>query len=244
MSNKENIRSYAASMGADVVGFSSKDRFDDGPDTHHPSALLKNAQTVIVYGRAIPKGILHSVEYGLYFLHRTYHSVYPFLDELGLALSKKIEEEGGLAVPIPSYAPLVYNDLEPWGILSLKHAAVFSGLGSFGRNELVFNPKYGSLLRFGAVVTDMEFEPDDMNYEDPCPPNCKACIKGCPNDAFTNGSFDKIKCMSNTIRHGIFPIALKDKAGLKNIELILNTVGYNYWIKCFECLRVCPLNRK
>ena len=114
----------------DAVGFAPVERFSGAPDKHHPEKICKNAKTVIVLGKTVPKGLLHSPEYSLHFLHRTYHSVYPFLDMLGLEVSNMLESEGHLAVPIPSFAPLVYHNMEPWGILSLKHAASLAGVAS------------------------------------------------------------------------------------------------------------------
>lgn len=46
------------------------------------------------------------------------------------------------------------------------------------------------------------------------------------------------------IKHAIYPIALKNEHGLKHIERVINTAGYHYWLKCDECLKVCPLNKK
>jgi epoxyqueuosine reductase QueG len=231
----------------DAVGFAPVDRFDGAPERHHPARICKDAKTVIVLGTAVPRGILRSPDYSLYFLHRTYHSVYPYLDSLALALSNWLEAQGDiLAVPIPSFAPLVYNGLEPWGILSLKHAAVRAGLGSFGRSGYVFHPRYGALLRLSAVVTNAELPGDpapDM-AKDPCPPKCRACIKVCPSKAFDEQfKFDKLACLTHTIKHAIYPLALQSEDAFKHLERITNTAGYNYWIDCCECLKVCPNNR-
>jgi epoxyqueuosine reductase len=240
---KDEIIQFIHDSGTEAVGFASVDRFKEADEAHHPSAVCKNAKTVIVFGKSVPRGMLRSPRYSLYAMHRSYHTVYPFLDELALKLSTLIEDDGHLAVPVPTYAPLVYKGAEPWGILSLKHAAVCAGLGSFGRSGLVYNPRYGSLLRFGAVVTDGDYEPDPVAAADPCPAECRACSSACPSKALQGDSFDKMKCMLHTIRHGIYPLALKDESGIKNIELIINTAGHNYWLKCNECLKVCPLNR-
>ena len=50
-------------------------------------------------------------------------------------------------------------------------------------------------------------------------------------------------CLGHTIKHAIYPLALKDAQGLKHIERVINTAGYDYWIDCDECMKVCPLNR-
>ncbi len=227
----------------DAVGFAPIDRFDEAPQGHHPSSICKDAETVIVFGKTVPRGVLNSPDYGLYLLHRSYHTIYPYLDELGLDLANWIEARGYLAVQIPSYAPLVYHGLEPWGILSLKHAAVAAGVGSFGHSDVVYHPVYGSLLRLGAVVTNAKMPASALVQEHPCPSKCRACQEACPAGAFQNGSFQKLTCMAYTIRHGIYPLALRDEVGRKNIETIINTAGYNYWLKCHECLKVCPKNQ-
>ena len=94
----------------DVIGFASVQRFDAAPHGHHPDRICKNAKTVIVFGKAVPRGMLHSPDYGLFIMHRAYHSMYPYLDEMALAMSHWIEGRGNnLAVPIPSYAPMVFQ---------------------------------------------------------------------------------------------------------------------------------------
>lgn len=226
----------------DAVGFAPVDRFGDAPESHHPWRVCKDAETVIVFGRVMPRGVLSSPQYSLYLLHRSYHTIYPYLDELSLDLANWLEGHGHLAVQIPSYAPLVYQGAEPWGIISLKHAAVLAGLGALGRSDLVLHPTYGSLLRFGAVVTSARMPGDPLVLENPCPPKCRACQEACSAGAFQDNSFQKLDCMTHTIRHGIYPLALRDEVGRKNIEVIINTAGYNYWLKCDECLRVCPKN--
>jgi len=226
---------------ADAVRFAGVDRFAGAPANHHPSLICEKAQTVIVLGRAIPRGAFRSPEYCLYVSQRSYHTQYSRLDELALDLANIIESEGYIAVPVPSYAPVVYCAEEPWGILSLKHAAVLAGMGSLARNQLFYHLQYGSRLRLSAVVTNAKL-PEDPILEDKCPETCNACLAACPTGAFDSGSFDKAACLRYTIRHAIYPLALCDEKGRKNIETIFNTAGYNAWIKCYECQKVCPRN--
>ena len=106
----------------------------------------------------------------------------------------------------------------------------------------MYHPKYGSLLRLGAVVTSAELPGDPVIETDPCPPDCEACLKACPSKAFQNGAFQKLVCRGYTIKHAIYPLALGSEEGRKSIELVINTAGYNYWIGCDTCLKVCPNN--
>ena len=227
-----------------TIGFAPIERFGAAPENHNPADACKGAKTVIVFGIKVPQGMLRSPEYNLHLLHRTYHTVYVHLDELGLEISNFVESQGDhLAVPIPSYAPLVFHNMEPWGVVSLKHAAVCAGLGAFGRSGQMYHPQYGSLLRLGAVVTSAELPGDPVIEDDPCPPKCNACQKICLSEAFdVEGKFNKMACLAYCIKHAIYPLALKDEQGLKNIERVINTAGYSYWLKCDECLKVCPNN--
>jgi len=129
--------------------------------------------------------------------------------------------------------------------MSLKHAAVKAGMGRFGRSGQVYHPKYGSLLRLAAIVTSAAIPGDKLLADGlPCPPNCRACMKGCPSKAFDeNENFQKKTCLAYSVKHAIYPLALKTEEGLKNIERVINTAGHNYWIDCDECVKVCPLNK-
>ncbi len=241
---KNTIAAYLKDQ-VTVLGFAPVERFDKAPETHHPERICKDAKTVVVYGITVPQGMLRSPDYHLYAMHRSYHTVYPQIDGIALDLCNFIEATGdALAVPVPSYAPMVFHGMEPWGILSLKHAAVNAGLGAFGRNGLVHHPRYGTLLRFGAVVTNAVLPGDEMNDKFPCPEKCSVCHTSCPAEAFDEaGVFTKLTCLGHTIKHAIYPIALKDEKGLKYIERVINTAGHNYWLDCNECLRVCPNNQ-
>ncbi len=241
---KQNLIEWLGER-VDAAGIAPVDRFREAPDKHHPSRICQDARSVIVLGKKVPRGMLRSPEYSLYFLHRTYHSVYPYLDALGLELCNWIESQGNfLAVPIPAFAPLVFEGVEPWGILSLKHAAVNAGLGTFGRSGYVYHPLHGAMLRLGAVVTSAELPADPLIERDPCPPKCRACHQACPARAFDEqGRFDKLACLGHTIKHAIYPLALQGDDALTRLERVNNTAGFNYWLTCNECLKVCPANR-
>ncbi|MFW6082099.1 MAG: 4Fe-4S double cluster binding domain-containing protein [Desulfosalsimonas sp.] len=228
-----------------AAGFAPVERFEQAPENHHPARICRGAETVIVFGIPIPRGILSSPDYDLYGIHRSYHTVYRQLDETGLALCNFIESKTGEpAMPVPSYAPMKFHGAEPWGILSLKNAAVNAGLGAFGKSGQVYHPEYGSLLRLGAVVTSAKMPGDPVIDTHPCPDGCSACMKKCPAGAFTeSGEFRKMVCLPYSVKHAIYPLALKGADALKYIERVVNTAGHDYWLACDECLKACPNNR-
>lgn len=236
-----------------IWGAAPAGAFSGAPEGHRPKDLLEGARSVVVFGIAVPRGSFRSPRYRSHFLHRSYHTVYPRLDGVGLELALFMEEAGHEAVAIPSYAPLVFRGAEPWGLLSLRHAAQLAGLGTFGRSGMIYHPVYGSRLRLGAVVTTAEVRarsgdggrPGDAvsAMEVLCPEGCTRCADVCPAGAISEEDFNKMACLSHSVRHAIYPLALRDEGGRRNIELVVNTAGYDYWIRCFECIKACPLDR-
>lgn len=63
--------------------------------------------------------------------------------------------------------------------------AIESGLGELGKHGSVINRENGSVMRLGALVTNMPLNfdaPDEFGVDDFCL-NCKACQNACPPDA-------------------------------------------------------------
>ena len=56
---KHTIINFLKPMVTDF-GFASVDRFAAAPEAHHPARVCRNAQTVIVFGITVPRGILKS----------------------------------------------------------------------------------------------------------------------------------------------------------------------------------------
>ena len=100
----------------DAYGFTPVERFREAPEAHHPSRVCKDAATVIVYGKTVSRAVLTSPGYGLHLLQRSYHTLYPYLDQVGLELANALDGRGHMAVQVPSYATVIFHGLEPWGM--------------------------------------------------------------------------------------------------------------------------------
>lgn len=76
-----------------------------------------------------------------------------------------------------------------------KDAAVLSGLGVIGRNNLLITPELGPRVRFSAMLVEIESEPTPALDFDPCSGCPAPCLSVCPRSAFEDGSFSRPACM-------------------------------------------------
>ncbi len=117
-----------------------------------------------------------------------------------------------------------------------KAAAARAGVGSFGKNALLFASRSvsrSSLIFPIVLVVDAEFEPDAPSVKIDCPDWCRnACIAACPTKALLgNGKINSMKCISYLTYHGdeITPYDLREPMGM-------------YIYGCDRCQNVCPRN--
>jgi epoxyqueuosine reductase len=151
-----------------------------------------------------------------------YHDV--MLDRL-TQLHRWIEERVGRRVigkPYVDTGPLLERDL-----------ARRAGLGWFGKNTMLINPRAGSFFFLGSLLVDLELESDAPFATDHCG-TCRRCLDACPTRALAEPRvLDATKCIAYlTIElKGEIPTDLRPLIG----ELIYG---------CDICQEVCPWNEK
>lgn len=243
--SKSNFKEYLVNQyGAKLteIGYADTNRFKNAPENYRPEDLLDGAKTVIVLAKKLPRGILHSQNSKQHLIFGSQHSIYNILNGIVMELVDSIEEIGYRAVPVFSYTPMKMEGYEAKGLLSLKHAAVNAGLGLIGKNGLVNNQQYGNLLRFAAVVTDMDLESSQLLKENTyCEENCNICSSVCPAKAISDSGLNKVGCFERSINHGSNVIM---EQNFDKMEIFFNTSYQDYWIDCSECILKCPLNKK
>ena len=86
----------------------------------------------------------------------------------------------------------------PYGVenggIFLKDAAVLSGLGIIGRNNLLITRRFGPRVRFRAMLLDMDLEPTEPDDFAPCEACNMPCHRACPQKAFRSGAYSKTLC--------------------------------------------------
>ncbi|MHA1967996.1 MAG: 4Fe-4S double cluster binding domain-containing protein [Candidatus Hodarchaeales archaeon] len=250
MIKNENLVSQELfkNRGIKIIGIASMDDVEflkKAPFS--PQTLLPEAASVICYAIPIPKGIIFSNSHSVLLYWRFCNMTYRNLDIITNTLCLSLEEEGYLSTPIYGCYPWKVVNREFHGLIPLVYWAEQAGIGKLTRSGLLGNPKFGTRLLIGGVITTKALPASKKLEEDICPNECAECIDACPVKAISiSGKVDHNKCIRYSSKNPLFALVLKDtdlKKGF-NFDTILNTVGvddhgtYN----CLECIRACPLN--
>jgi epoxyqueuosine reductase len=194
----------------------------------HPGRLLDGARSVVmlslVYGRPDPATSRPGPTEGKvarYARGADYHDLlWRRLDALLDWLRAQRPDTCGRA--LADTAPLLERDF-----------ARLAGLGWQGKNTMLIDRKLGSFTVLGALVVDIDLEPDEPHATSHCG-TCTRCLDACPTGAFAGPyQLDASKCISYwTIEHkGPIDDTFADRL--------------DGWVfGCDVCQDVCPWNRK
>ena len=245
MLTKEEIIDRAREMGFADIGFTSADPFESqkevlesrqedylkafGPGFEmikgtDPRTLYPAAKSIIVllgvyFDEAFPAEM--EAKFGRFYL----------MDD---RIAKK-----GLYGEVPVFREYlekngVHSELSP--VLSDRISAARAGLGTFGKNSLLYAnrvARQSSWITPIAMMVDQEYAPDDDTSEVGCPEWCKhACIVACPTGALKGPRhLNPAKCISYLTYsdQGITDRQLRDIMGMRIYG-------------CDHCQNVCPRN--
>jgi len=187
MSLTEKVKKLALKSDIDFVGIASVDRFANAPKGHKPDEILPNAKSVISIGIRMNRGplltqrialsdkklrhIAFSYRWYAYGLENQY-----FLDRAAFLITKLLEKEGEIAMPIVTSGVEGEEGEEIMALFSNRHAAVAAGLGEIGWNGLCLTPNYGPRQRFSSIITTADLKPDPM-YQGPKLCDLKKCVE-------------------------------------------------------------------
>ena len=221
MTDREGkIKNLAMSLGADLCGIATPERFAGAPEGHRPIDIYPDCKSVIVYAKRVPAGTLF-IDNCVPYTHVN-SIVTHEVDMLGVRLSLALEDMDIRSVPVPSDDPYEHWEADrQYGraILSMRHAGYLAGLGVLGKNTLLINERYGNMIQIGAVLADAGLRPDEIATYEGCLADCHNCLDSCPQHALNGVTVDQKLC--------------------RPISNYVNEKGY-VLKKCNICRRVCP----
>jgi epoxyqueuosine reductase len=212
MLTSKEIKNYAFSIGADLVGIATVNRWTNAPAMLCPEAHLPEAESVIVMGIHHPDA---SVEWGglpnSNYAGPFQIGMIPKLDSMSLYMAKFIESYGEKAIPYPCtgfWRHRPYKEIETSNTASFshRHAAVAAGLGEFGWNNMLLTPEFGPRQRLVSVITSAVLEPDPLYDGEILCDRCNMCARHCPGNNFSQENlitpgFDTVKIEGKTYQY-------------------------------------------
>ena len=98
----------------------------------------------------------------------------------------------------------------PEGGVFLKDAAVLSGIGVMGRNNLVVTPRYGPRVRLRALLVDHPLVPSPpLETFAPCTGCAAPCLAACPEAAFPANGYRRKRCQLQMAKNEAAKIVLR-----------------------------------
>ncbi len=186
-----DLKSLAKSLGADLIGVTSRAILADGPPSADPRYLLPSANSVISFAVSLDmdnaRDFICKKEWRAHCDDRK--RIAQKLYRIGDALVEKLRSEGHEAVNVDlnaNYRPEdnaadVTEMTEFHPDFSHRYAALAAGIGRLGWSGNLLTRKYGALVELGSVLTSATLPADSpISDEDhPCD-KCKMCSLVCP----------------------------------------------------------------
>jgi epoxyqueuosine reductase len=124
-------------------------------------------------------------------------------------------------------------------LLSQKRMAQLAGLGNYGKNSLIINPRYGPWIRLHSILTDADLVPDEPFEDDLCG-DCEECVKACPVGAITPYRVDPDRCIV-----GMYYPGREISSNLRPIfDEYMPKLSENSVLMCMACQKACPYGRE
>ena len=252
--DKEKISRIALDLGADQVSFLALEDYVS-PVSPDPRRYLPELKSFVIIafrelrGSYMNQSIMR-IE-GMWSQDTVWETV-------EYRLGKYLEDSYDVDVmPIPQHRPFEVTP-ETWrrivGPVSVRHLALQSGMGILGKNTLLVHPKWGSMVRFGVLLTSAKVVSDPpLEGFDPCSQCSYPCVENCPANAISDGIVKQNRCAKYSQPYDVgnfMRAAMKmtemDREEIKEFvrtphffNLYMASMRYMFY-RCIECTRGCP----
>ncbi len=260
--NARTIKKLLHEEGIDMVGIADAAQLICAQPPRPATALMPTARSVIVLAVAHSMGAICAPPIKLWTRNKMQTS--RLLDSVGEKLSRLLERNGYLSLPVSADKPVEIHRTDPAtgkkltytrviGHLSLKHAAVSAGMGQIGRSNLFLTERFGPHQRLGGIITEAKLEPDPFRDLTICIDSCKKCETACPVGALRNGVYSADPCF-NHWSYGLNrlpPRRVREWPGyirmmmqqrkhralfVEYSQTMITDVDF-----CIECMKACPI---
>jgi epoxyqueuosine reductase len=260
--NTQGIKKMLHDEGIDIVGIADAAKLICAQPARPATALMPTARSVIVMAVAHSMGAVCSPHIKLWTRNKMQTS--RLLDSVSEKLSRLLERNGYLTLPVSADKPVEIHKINPdtgkkfshtkvIGHLSLKHAAVSSGMGQIGRSNLLLTERFGPHQRLGGIITEAELEPDSFRDLKLCIDTCDKCETSCPVGALKDGRYDVDTCF-NYWTYGFDRLPTRK---LREIPGYIKMLMWHWKRRdfvieygqtmitdvdfCIECMKACPV---
>lgn len=240
MSLKDALRQKTKEIGFDLMGVTGAQQLeavDYPPDRGlmRPSEIMHDAKIIIVMGMVIwdeamnTTILAHSGENGYFNFYREITEMLAWRVADWLNKTENVKT-------IPSHN------------LHLKVAAQLAGLGFIGRSTLVITPQFGPRVRWVALLSTAELEPDqpftrDLCAEQPLCNKVPLCIKACPCGAIKLRPSSGAPSRETVIPERCCITHTADQIPNPKWEKHINRVSKLGVIECTKCNLICPYGK-
>jgi len=234
-------------QGIDVFSEVSLDDLSD-EDKASVVQFFPAAQSVIVFGKEVPVSVYRMPKKEK---TRGMLQVAETLDNTAVRLAALLVKEQVPAKPVPLYLPIRIVDGKVQGLVRLKPVAAAAGLGSQGKNTVLFNSRFGPRLLLSGVVTSctiqksLQADNNEGTKGAPACTGCGRCIRVCPEGALGTEGADAFRC--RTVSAWVPPVlipAVKWMLGrtlvLKCLAPLAPSIARTATIRCSLCVTECP----
>ncbi len=186
------IKDLAKRLGADLVGFVTRESLEGGPPSTDLAYVLPEAKSAVVFAISLDQSkiepFISKKDFSSFNINNVRTNT--LASGISLDVAKYLEMKGYVSLALN--ANIDYRKDTPGGVLdelppiSHRYLAARSGIGFFGFSGNLLTKEYGAAVILGSVVTTAELVPTepaspDDNYCDQCKVCSAVCASGYMN---------------------------------------------------------------